>query len=657
MIVQSKTPSATYSLRVDLRSDESLLGFLGRSAERMMLPRVEDLIAASAETRVSLSDFHGAGSGEGAVAKACGIELGELQRRRHVKRNAKAFGAAFDGQIIDTRLLNWRHPRVAPSTYRRLGYHRAAWDIQFLSFDTESGEALISGCPRCATPFSWRQTSFFTCTACGRPIDPLDGPLASEEERETAGTFADLLSLNADRRAEARLRLSPELQGLSTEAVYKFLFEVSGLFEATKYTLKNRPSRIDWPTVLTRAYQIATEWPEAFLAVLEAAHRRSSDREGRFGIRKEFGDIADLLRNWNAVPEIRAKVFPVVRRFLAVHPEIPLKAKTSFYEAVRGENALMTLKEVRHAYSWGHEKARRLLDIPGVVVASSQGSGAPMMLNRHRIAEIADDMSTWLSRRAIRNIWKLRHEAVAELCDAGVFPEVIEPYTSLVERAESVHRRKDVERIIERLHECAGELNPSTRLMKFETIVNRIKPFNERPWASVAKAILDGRLRPAKIRAKKVSGVGRIQFLQSDAERFIREHCGIGRQTYSLAETAKLLHIHADTVRMMVRKELLRTEAPMYGEVGTRVTKEEFERFDREFVSSAALAARYGVQGQFVIMTLEAMGIERQSWSLSNRPVYLRKEVPNRLRIMTREEVRLKLAERGITRPRHPWHG
>ena len=58
-----------------------------------------------------------------------------------------------------------------------------------------------------------------------------------------------------------------------------------------------------------------------------------------------------------------------------------------------------------------------------------------MMLDRHRVALIADDMSTWLSRRAIRNIWNFRHETVVDFCEAGIFPAVDEPYTTLIERA------------------------------------------------------------------------------------------------------------------------------------------------------------------------------------------------------------------------------
>ncbi len=479
--------------------------------------------------------------------------------------------------------------------------------------------------------------------------------IVGEDERFVGRVFADLLSIDADRREVARSRLAPEVRGLPTEALFRFLFEISGLFEFKKYTKRERPTELNWPSILIRAYQIASEWPEMLLEMLEETRLDGSERAGRYGIRKEFGDLGALLRDWDAVAEIMAVVLPVIRRYLNLHPEIALKAKSRIAEAILPENRYANLTEIRQRYRWSHRKAAKLLQIPGVVVGSADGSGAPLQIDRQKVAAIHDDLATMISRRTIRAIWGLHHDAIVQLADAGIFAPVTEPHTALVGNVDGLFRRHQVAEVIERAHACESVDDYEGNSVSFDRVVAELGQEVQKPWPAVLEAVLARKLKPVKISQKTKGGFRRIRFRKEDAYRWISAETGQGEGTRSLSEVAKRLQMHMDVVTLLIEKGLLKTIKPRAGERGRRVSIASLLAFESEYVSSASLAAKFKARSNFMIDSLDLLGVKPVPELPTIRRVYRWRDIPKDFRILSRSEIAEKRKALGLPTKAHPW--
>jgi len=636
--------------------DESYFGYLTRVAHLNLRESAIELALLAGVEQPVLSDLQRRGTGEAEIAALCGVAPAELRLRRHMSLGGPHDTVQLAAGMISPYLVRTNRPRIAPKAFADLGYHRYEWDFEFLPFDPTTGERLISACPHCDTELSWTHPSFRMCVACGKPLASDGAESVGEHEKVAGRTIADLLSIEEPRRRAARARLAPEVSDLSTELLFRFLFEISNLFEFRKYTKRERPTELNWTSILTRAYQIATEWPVALVELLEESRIDAPERGGRYGGRREFGDLGVLFREWDDVAEILTFVLPVLRKYLQLHPEIALKAKSGLAQAIGVEHRYANLAEIRHEYGWGYQKAERLLKIPGVLVGDSQGSGAPLRIDRLKVAEIHDALSGLITRRTIRNIWGIPHDAIVQIADAGIFQQVTEPYTALVANADGLYSRAQVSEVIERAHHCAPDEEFDGFTLSFNTVVQELGSAVERPWATVLTAVLEGRLRSVKISRKEKGGFGRIRFKKEEVYRWIAATTGRGERTLSLREVASRIGTHMDVVYWLVETaKLLKTVKPIPGERGRRVSNMEIIRFEGQYVTSASLSLKFKTRSNFVIESLDLLGAKSMPGVPSGRRLYRWCDLPKDFRVLSRTEIEELRKRAGMPVKPHPW--
>jgi len=649
--------SSAISLPIVLKPhrDESYFGFLTRVAEANLRESAIELALLAGIDRPVLSDLQKRGTGEVELAALCGIPLEELRKRRHISVGGAHDPVHLAAGTITPYLVRTSRPRIAPATYAKIGYHRYAWDFEFLPFDSETGERLIGACPHCGTELSWARPSFRSCYSCGKSLVKGVQEQLGDDQRAICRVFSDLLSINEVDRLAARNRLAPEVRELSNEQLFRFLFEISNLFEFKKATKRQRPTEINWVSVLTRAYQIATEWPEALLVLVDESRLDAPERGGRYGLRREFGDLGVLLREWDEVAEIRAVVLPAIRSYLQLHPEIALKANSGLARGIEPNQRFANQKEIRQQYGWGHEKVKRLLEIPGVVIGSSEGSGAPQCIDRAKVAEIHDALQGLISRRTIRNIWGIPHDAVSQIVKAGIFKEVTDPFVVLVQSSEGLFKRDQVAQIFERAHQIPSNSEFDGFSMSFNKVVENLGKSDPQPWATVLTAVLEGRLKPVKLSSKQKRGFGRVRFEIEDVLRWIAEITGRGERTLSLAEVKRRIGTHMDVVYWLVEKGFLKTLAACADGRGRRVSNMEILRFEGEYVTSASLSGRYGITSNFVVESLDLLGAKPIDGIPSGRRLYRWRDIPKDFRVLSRTEIYALRNKAGKPNKPHPW--
>lgn len=635
--------------------DESYFGFLTRVAQANLRESAIELALLVGIDRPVLSDLQRRGTGEVELAALCGVPLEEIRQRRHISLGGAHDPVHLAAGTVSPYLVRTSRPRIPPATYARIGYHRYAWDFEFLPFDPETGERLIDACPHCETQLSWTRPSFRVCYSCGISLVTDTPKQPSEDQRAICRVFSDLLSIHEVDRHAARNLLAPEVRELSSEQLFRFLFEISNLFELKKVTKRQRPTEINWVSVLTRAYQIATEWPQALLEMVEESRLDAPERSGCYGLRKEFGDLGILLREWDDVAEIHAIVLPAIQKYLHLHPEIVLKANSGISRKIEPNQRFANQVEIRQQYGWGHEKVKRLLEIPGVVVNFSDGSGVPLCIDRAKVAEIHDALQGLISRRTIRNIWGIPHDAVSQIAKAGIFKEVTEPFVVLAQSSDGLFMRDQVARIFERAHQIPSNSEFDGFSMSFNKVVEQLGKNDPRPWATVLTAVLERQLKPVKLSSRQKRGFGRIRFEKEDVYRWIAEITGRGERTLSLAEVGKRISTHMDVVYWLVERGLLKTLAAPVGEHGRRVSNMEILRFEGQYVTSGSLSRRYGITSNFVVESLDLLGAKPLAGLPSGRRLYRWCDIPKDFRVLSRAEINALRVKSGKPVKRHPW--
>lgn len=635
--------------------DESLNGFLTRIAFENARESAVKVLKTADSKALCLSELHRLGVGAAALADMCDLNVEEIERRRHISAGSPFAPVRLSAGEIAPHLVTPSKLRFAPSTYRAIQYHRYCWDFGFLEFDPDTGERLLDQCPHCQTEFSWSKPSFFNCIACGKSIETCQQDYVCEDTRTIGGIFADLLSLDPGKQSIARSQLSIQVRDLSVQQLFHFLFEISDLFEFKKPTKKDRPLRLEWTQILKRAFQIATEWPEAMLTVLDEARASATERTGRFGLAKEFGELAPLLREWDSVAEIRAVILPVVKMYLDCNPEIALKQSSKVAEGIDVDDRFVSLKEIQFRYGWSHRKAHRLLQIPGVVVGGASGSGAPLRVDQYKVQEIHETLSELISKRAIRNLWNIPHDAVSQLAEADIFCTVTEPVVTLVENADGLYRRKQVADVVDRLQKCTDGSDYDGLTVSFRGIVAELKDALASPWAAVADAILKGDLKPIKISQKRTALFGKIRFRKADVDEWVSLVARSGTNTFSVEEAGARLQIHKADMSHFITTGMIKALEPKAGERGRRISILELLKFEQSFVSAASIAKFKKTSTKLVVETLDVMGIKSLSGLPAGRRIYRTVDIPRDFRVFTQMEINERKHASGIKVKPHPW--
>ncbi len=188
-------------------------------------------------------------------------------------------GVSFFGRNLPLHQLIG-HRRIAPGAVRLLGYQKAVWHINSLTFDPQSFEMLIDRCPKCSSELSFRQTlGIGFCHSCrdvmNRSRSRTDlteflQPAAEIDDHEAAAFVTSLIDPEVNIHDLHLDRLHPELRGCDPGHLFDFVAQVGKAMDYKDgrcQQLKMKFSAVGevTPNNLCRAARAFMNWPDGFV--------------------------------------------------------------------------------------------------------------------------------------------------------------------------------------------------------------------------------------------------------------------------------------------------------------------------------------------------------------------------------------------------------
>lgn len=300
---------------------ESLTGLLARSGERNLVPNPTDLLA----------HIHCAGSRLGAIAvkyadrcdelsALLGVEPEKLQPLFYNRKGGPRYiGTEIDyyGVVMPGRCREGQRRRISSSSLRAAPFHRAAWELRFLSWCPESHQYLTDICPSCNGHLTWsRLKGIHRCELCSFDLRDYDTRYVSEQDRPAATFISQLVSYCHEERGSARGRLHSELRELQEIDLLRLTLMLASSFRWNWSQTEGALREADLTVGVSLAFwsqgvERLLAWPESADRLIEEA--RSSSTCDTCEVSTELGLIGQRMHS------SREDVSKVLRARIGMH--------------------------------------------------------------------------------------------------------------------------------------------------------------------------------------------------------------------------------------------------------------------------------------------------------------------------------------------------
>ena len=205
--------------------DESLVGFLFRLARRRRLPTIRPLMSASGIVNLTAQPNE---QQLRALADVASLEVGQLEAITYGPPNPAV--GLFRGIPLPSNVFDCRgeaQRRVCPDCLRESAYHRAIWDLGFISVCPVHRKVLVDTCRRCGQPLRWMGADL---TRCGHADEgDLTQAVAEDVSEGDVRATRAVYGLLKDERFAAdvkRVRALPPFRDLADSYIVEFLYRL-----------------------------------------------------------------------------------------------------------------------------------------------------------------------------------------------------------------------------------------------------------------------------------------------------------------------------------------------------------------------------------------------------------------------------------------------
>lgn len=214
-----------HSLGVTPYPDESLVGFMFRLARRRRLTSARALMSAcgivNLTNQPSTQQLR-------ALAAITDVDVRQLEAITYGPPNPAV--GLFRGIPMPSNMFDCRgtpQRRVCPDCLREAAYHRAVWDLTFISVCPVHRKILVDTCRSCGRPLGWAGADL---TRCGyADSGDLTAALADDVSEEDVRATKAVHGLLRDERFAAdadRVRALPPFQDLGDNHIVEFLYRL-----------------------------------------------------------------------------------------------------------------------------------------------------------------------------------------------------------------------------------------------------------------------------------------------------------------------------------------------------------------------------------------------------------------------------------------------
>lgn len=303
--------------------------------------------------------------------------------------------------------------RACPLCLAENPFHRAIWDLSTVTVCPVHKVRLISGCMTCGRKLGWRMVPLYKCR-CGADIRKM--PCAPVPEENLAGTSAvlRLLGMQSGSYPDVFRTISAN-DGISLIASLGWFIH----FHRGRPNFQAMPAYVDTPRLLSDGYSACSDWPTSFQGFMERLQQGANDRPGRYGVLKQLGPLAEWLKV--APLGIRNLLLDEVQRHFGSRCDLARRRGTTFDD---GNSAYIPIAQAARLIGIEQLKMRNVLIRRGLTAQPfGGGKGVPIMVDRTKIEEIAEDYRNLVLKVHVRPAIGCSRKIADAILDAGFIPE------------------------------------------------------------------------------------------------------------------------------------------------------------------------------------------------------------------------------------------
>lgn len=276
-----------------LIAGESLDGYVADIAARNNLTKVRDISVVGGVLYGHRPQLTTQGWKKlPALARLLEIDVGELQHRCYPFSGPDGSRRAFFGTTMHNHDFRVPQRYFAPAALADQPHHRAMWQLK-LPFDLDTGELLISRCPRpsCGKVQRWRHSAGVRyCDTCVQDLSEQDTLRLGDSFLPIYRLAAGLTHTDPKKRNAALAHLPAAVRALGPDMAFELMLRLVPVLEPKcVWTSCNRiwgNDPFDVARGMTAAWTILLDWPNSLLTkittdLVDAKARRQDGNSGR----------------------------------------------------------------------------------------------------------------------------------------------------------------------------------------------------------------------------------------------------------------------------------------------------------------------------------------------------------------------------------------
>jgi hypothetical protein len=583
-------------LRISPFTDEGMMGFLVRLAERNAFERVSWIYdLASINASVCISNLSLA-----KLSMISGVPLEMLESLRFFL--LESGDVSFRGQTLRRVYVRGRSRRFCADCLCDTGYYKLQWDLASIRVCPDHRVRLIDKCPGCRKKISWYHPEILSCQ-CG--YDLRSSPRKRVRSEDIKATEVLTCSLFGK---------VPEEQSPFRTFTYNALVELFLALHAGYYELRSperRTIRQNDPNlhaILQRGYEIAEDWPNNFVKTLDRLRNGRVSKRGAFGLIHEFGRFHHAISGIED-PNAREIVHGSYRQYLRDNGEIGLTRRRSLI--LGGDDRLnathYTTAQTADLLKISIGKVNRLVKA-GLLLQpeESRGSGKPKLILASSVHACADHATRLVKQTDAFQVLGIHKQLLGKLVDRGL----IRRYGAITEHSTPwLLDADDISKLMVSLTKTCSTPNRRNGLVDLYQAAKPVYGFGK-GIADVIELILKGHLNVSGIDTSR-RGLRQLLIDPEDMKQHAVPDGRSGCSYLTVVSFAKLIGVHPDSIAPLVQNGFIskyKRNPSMRAEY--RISEEAVPEFLTKYISAPSLAKELGVPWQTLTYLLPRNGIE-----------------------------------------------
>ncbi len=495
------------------------------------------------------------------------------------------------GHPVHENLVGLSVRTVCPLCLRESPHHRGIWDLPLHTACPKHAVLMVDRCPRCKALLTWSTPSVGTCSnrRCRHPLAGIDPDPVEPAETEGIANIVGLVI--GDRPGVTpSMTVNDTIRRVLDLGVFAI-----GKRGARRPVGFSRKRPIETMRIMNAGWSVLANWPAGFRALIDALRVEAPGRDGRYGVRKEFGTLPTWLDERAAEPDLAhlvAEFRDYTGRLSALSTRAPSVLR---YRATSGLNTeVITDSEAAGIVGLEHSRLSKLADEHDLWVVAPTGSGAPSLLDSRKFALIVERISRTLTKADAAEILNISKGAFQAFQNSRLLRPIRSEVRILPER---IYRAEDLSILLDALAakaefktppEGCGELLTISALARCGATIGEI-----------VQGVFEGKLRPYAIDVKE-RGLGRFLFKPVWVHRLLHPDRHVGVDT-----AAAVLGVKQEVAYHFLRCGLLHAIPG-----SSRFDGEAIDAFQAEYITGTEIAAKHGLRARWVSVKLVELGVE-----------------------------------------------